>query len=317
MDLWLPGYEHQPEHGAGLGVTSGAPKVVIHTTESGPGSLQRIINSWHGPANWGKGLPHFIAEGDRYVQLLPLNVGAYTLENKGGGADTNRCGPAIQVEIVGYARDPFDDVEYEALGRWLADLVKAGVPLDLSQHPTFHGEGAGWILASYTARQRLTAQQYHDFAGFLGHQHCPENAHWDPGSLDAARVERIARAHLEPDTDPAKDEDDMPMTMILTTSRSNREWLEECAGWLDGVPPGHTGPPLEGGWSNPFAGLAAWEVQDTHPFIRRMTRSHQEWLMKVLAWQEGVGDKVTVIDHGLVSDDELERRTFIPSDALT
>jgi hypothetical protein len=196
VDLWLPGYEHQPEHGAGLNVTDGAPKVVIHTTESGPGSLQRVRDSWRGPANWGKGLPHFIAEGDRYVQLLPLNVGAYTLENKGGGADTNRCGPAIQVEIVGYARNAFTDVEYSALGRWLADLVKAGVPLNLSQHPRFYGEGAGWILASYTARQRLTAQQYHGFNGFMGHQHCPENAHWDPGSLDGDRVERIALAHL-------------------------------------------------------------------------------------------------------------------------
>ena len=316
MDLWLPGYEHQPEAGAGLGVTSGAPKVVIHTTESGPGSLQRVRDSWRGPANWGKGLPHFIAEGARYVQLLPLNVGAYTLENKAGGTDTNRCGPAIQVEIVGYARDQFDDVEYDALGRWLADLVKAGVPLDLSQHPTFHGEGAGWILASYTARQRLTAQQYHDHAGFIGHQHCPENAHWDPGALDADRVERIARSYLDTDTDPTED-DDMTMTMILTTSRSNREWLEECADWSDGVPPDHTGPPLEGGWSNPFAGLAAWEVLDTSQTIRRMTAEHHEWLLKVLKWQEGTGGKVTVIDHGLVSDDELRRRTCIPSDRLT
>lgn len=196
MDLWLPGYEHDPERGAGLSVGVGAPKVVIHTTESGPGSLDRIRDTWRGPEAWGRGLPHFIAEGDRYVQLLPLNVGAYTLENAAGGADTNRSGPAIQVEIVGYARNAFTDVEYRALGRWLADLVRAGVKLDLSQHPTFHGEGAGWILASYDARQRMSASAYTAFNGFCGHQHCPENAHWDPGFLDAGRVERIARAEL-------------------------------------------------------------------------------------------------------------------------
>lgn len=196
MDLWLPGYEHDPERGAGLAVAPGAPKVVIHTTESGPGSFNTIRNMWRGPEAWGRGLPHFLAEGDRYVQLLPLNVGAYTLENKPGGADTNRSGPAIQVEIVGYARNAFTDVEYGALGRWLADLVKAGLPLNLSQHPRFHGEGAGWVLAAYDAPQRMAAGQFSLFNGFCGHQHCPENAHWDPGFLDGDRVERIARAHI-------------------------------------------------------------------------------------------------------------------------
>jgi hypothetical protein len=196
MDRWLPGYEHDPEPGAGLDRSPGAPKVVIHTTESGPGSLARVRGTWRGQSNWGRGLPHFIAEGDRYVQLLPLDVGAYTLENKPGGADTNRCGPAIQVEIVGFARDGFTDVEYDALGRWLAELVKAGVPLDLGQHPRFYGEDAGFTLASYDARQRMGHDEYHDFAGFCGHQHVPENAHWDPGHLDGDRVERIARAHL-------------------------------------------------------------------------------------------------------------------------
>lgn len=197
MDLWLPGYEHDPEHGAGLSVAPGAPKVVIHTTESGPGSLAAIRNMWRGREAWGRGLPHFIAEGDRYVQLLPLNVGAYTLENRVGGADTNRSGPAIQVEIVGYARNAFTDVEYGALGRWLADLVRAGLRINLSQHPQFHGEGAGWVLAAYDARQRMTAGTYSAFNGFCGHQHCPENAHWDPGFLDANRVEHIARAYLD------------------------------------------------------------------------------------------------------------------------
>jgi hypothetical protein len=204
MDLWLPGYEHDPERGAGLSVSPGAPKVVIHTTESGYGSLDRIRDTWRGPEAWGRGLPHFIAEGDRYVQLLPLNVGAYTLENAPGGADTNRSGPAIQVEIVGYARNAFTDVEYAALGRWLADLVKAGVRIDLSQHPQFHGEGAGWVLAAYDARQRMTAGTYSAFNGFCGHQHCPENAHWDPGFLDADRVERIALGHLGTTLDKEK-----------------------------------------------------------------------------------------------------------------
>jgi hypothetical protein len=197
MDLWLPGYEHDPVQGAGLSVGPGRPKAVVHTTETGPGSLQFLIAAWR--RNWGAGLPHFVSEGERYVQLLPLNVGAYTLENAPGGADTNRSGPAIQVEIITYAAKGLNDVEVEALGKWLADLVKAGVDLDLTQHPRFYGANEGIVLASYNSPIRMGAAEYQAFNGFCGHQHCPENAHWDPGKLDAIRVERIARYHLAPD----------------------------------------------------------------------------------------------------------------------
>jgi len=210
----LPGYEHDLEQGAGLSVTAGNPHVVIHTTESPRGSYNAIRNLWRGSGNWNKGLPHFLADGSRYVQLLPLNVGAYTLENKAGGADTNRSGPVIQVEICGYANDDFNDQEYEALAKWLADLVKAGIPLDLSQHPRFYGANEGIVLARYDAPQRFSASAYENFNGFLGHQHCLENAHWDPGYLDADRVERLARAFLG-ETSESEDED---MTVVCTHS---------------------------------------------------------------------------------------------------
>jgi hypothetical protein len=196
MDLWLPSYEHRPIGGAGLSAGPGRRKAILHTTETAYGSMDFLINHWR--TNWGSGLPHFIAEGDRYVQLLPLNVGAYTLENAPGGADTNRSGPAIQVEIVGYSANGFNDVEYEALGRWLADLVKAGTGIDVRQHPRFYGANEGVVLASYSSPIRMSARQYDEFNGFCGHQHTPENAHWDPGKLDADRVERIALSHLAP-----------------------------------------------------------------------------------------------------------------------
>jgi hypothetical protein len=210
----LPGYEHDIEQGAGLGAVAGSPHVVIHTTESPRGSFNSIRNLWRGSNNWGKGLPHFLADGARYVQLLPLNVGAYTLENRSGGADTNRAGPVIQVEICGYANDDFDDVEMDALAKWLADLVKVGIPLDLSQHPHFYGANEGIVLARYDAPQRMSANGYLDFNGFCGHQHAPENAHWDPGRLDADRVERLARVHLGESTE-SEDED---MTVVCTAS---------------------------------------------------------------------------------------------------
>lgn len=196
MELWLPGYEHRPIGGAGLSAGPGRRKAILHTTETDYGTLDVLVNHWR--RSWGAGLPHFVAEGARYVQLLPLDVGAYTLENAPGGADTNRSGPAIQVEIIGYSARGLNDVEYEALGKWLADLVKAGAGIDVTKHPRFYGANEGVVLASYSSPVRMSAAEYNNFNGFCGHQHTPENAHWDPGKLDADRVERIALAHLAP-----------------------------------------------------------------------------------------------------------------------
>lgn len=245
MTRYLPGYEQQIEQGAGLSVSGGHVKAVLHTTETPRGSFDAVRNLWRGANNWGKGLPHFLADGARYVQLLPLDVGAYTLENSPGGTDTNRSGPAIQVEICGYSAEGLNDLEYEALAKWLADLVTAGVPLDLAQHPTFYGTDAGFTLASYDARQRMTGAQWDAFGGFCGHQHAPENAHWDPGKLDALRVERLARAHLRPEpptipATPEEEEDDMQPRPHWITPGGAEFWL---------APDGHirhiTGPPAQ------------------------------------------------------------------------
>lgn len=189
----LPGYEQQIVVGAGLDVTPGRPKFVLHTTESGPGSLQGLISHWQG--NWGSGLPHFIIEGTRCVQLLPINVGAYTLENKDGGTDTNRSGPAVQCEVVSFAANDWDDATYETVGKMLADVKKAGHDFDLGVHPPLLGTDAGFTIADYNSRQRMSADEYTNFNGWCAHQHVPENAHWDIGKKDGARIEAIARKY--------------------------------------------------------------------------------------------------------------------------
>lgn len=208
MDLLLPGYEHQIVAGAGLNVTAGNKKVILHTTETGQGATNALISHWN--ANWGAGLPHFIIDGARIVQLLPLNVGAYTLENSAGGADTNRSGPAVQVEICGYAANDFDDVTYDSVGRWLADLLKAGFTFDLENTPRWYGANEGIVLASYSSPIRMNAQQYMDFNGWACHQHCPENAHWDCGRKDTDRIKAIAYSYLGSTAPPPQAGDDMP-----------------------------------------------------------------------------------------------------------
>ena len=223
MGNYLEGYEQQVVWGAGLSVSAGNKKVVLHTTETGPNSLQALINYWR--TNWGAGLPHFIIEGSRVVQLLPLDVGAYTLENAPGGADTNRSGPAVQVEVVSRAQNDWDDETYESVGKWLADLIKAGHVFDIENTPRWYGANEGVILASYNSPIRFGAQAYMDHDGWMAHQHTPENAHWDCGWKDTERIKRIARSHLgttpvDPSTPSTGDDEQM-------ISDEAKAWFEQ------------------------------------------------------------------------------------------
>lgn len=210
MELWLPGYPHEPIN-AGLSWTEGtAWKVGAHSTETPPGSAPGIIASWR--QNPGRGLSHFIANRPTDIrQLLPLNVGGYTAQNPAGGIDTNRA-HIVQIEVCNYAINPdmlispnnpglgfridWSDEWYEGLGQWLADLDAAlDGALDLTTELVFGDRWVGFPGGS---------QAYLDFAGVCGHQHIPEqpDRHWDPGELDIRRLLAIARGDQQ--------EDDMP-----------------------------------------------------------------------------------------------------------
>jgi hypothetical protein len=39
----------------------------------------------------------------------------------------------------------------------------------------------------------MTEDEWNNFDGWCGHQHVPENEHWDPGKLDIGRLLRIKR----------------------------------------------------------------------------------------------------------------------------
>lgn len=215
---FLPGYEQDIERGAGLAVGAGGDKVVIHTTESARGSFAGIRNLWRGgPSQWNKGLPQFLADGTRVVQLLPLSTNAYTLENKAGGADTNRAGHVIQVEWCRYSNDPWAEDEMAALGKWLADLKLAGLNFDINNYPRFYGSGEGIVLASYNAPQRMSADGWTNFNGWCGHQHAPENAHWDPGFLDAGRVANLANQIVGASNHPQEDDEMVSYIMWCPT----------------------------------------------------------------------------------------------------
>lgn len=174
---WAPGYRH---------------KIVLHTTETGWGSSETLIRKWQDAP--GSGRPHFLVDGDRVVQLLPLTAGAYTLENPPGGVETNRGG-AIQVEVTGFARDAafWTDGQLRPLAELIADIASV-FPIDLVHvEPTGR---AGEV-------PRMAPDRWKGFAGVTTHARAPEqpSGHWDPGPLNMARLLQLARGPEDEELD--------------------------------------------------------------------------------------------------------------------
>lgn len=177
--------------------SSPVDKFLIHTTEgtsiAGAISAYRANNSW----------PHAtidcrIGRTYRICGHLDLDVPARSLRNQAGGVQTNRDG-VLQVEVVGSASRP-SEIDWawfgkNVLGPWCR---LKGVPLTSTvpwvPYPASYGEKAA---------QRLTAPGWTAYRGVLGHQHCPENSHGDPGAIPIVTTLAAAGSALP-------EEDDMP-----------------------------------------------------------------------------------------------------------
>jgi len=116
-------------------------------------------------------------------QHYSIKVAARALANPPGGVETNRRS-AIQVEIAWTAADiaslPAGMIaKHKKWMRWVEQ--QTGV----QQHaPKFFGEEA----FGHSGPARLSAEEWNAFDGWCGHQHVPENEHWDPGKIDMARL---------------------------------------------------------------------------------------------------------------------------------
>lgn len=188
----LTDWEHIEGNSAGTWAAgSRHPKLVAHTTEGatveGAVAAYRAKNAW----------PHVTVDPRRRrrVQHVPLNAPARALRNQPGGVETGRAPIVIQVEIVYTAATTpamaGADLDWLGTDVFGPLCLAAGVPLTTSVE--FVGEGAGWVLASESARQRLSPQAWLAYEGVLGHQHVPENTHWDPGAIDMTRILAAAR----------------------------------------------------------------------------------------------------------------------------
>lgn len=184
----LTGATWRPGHRDGGTMVGGPPRLVIHTSEgrTGPGALTALQNGLLAKRfayHLGVDLP--TRSVDQYV---PFDRAASTLRNY-GRVQTNRQGSAcIQVCLTGRSAQihtiPADDLRW--LGREvLYPIMKAySIP---EVWATFVGLEAG-VIATPTAPQRFTADQWVRFSGVCGHQHVPDNDHWDPGRLDVVTI---------------------------------------------------------------------------------------------------------------------------------
>jgi len=151
-----------------VGPLSGPPRLVWHTTEG------------YGLPSYVGSNPHFTLDPKTGVlyQHQPVTGAARALANASGGVETNTRG-AIQVELIGFAAQTqtwSDDTyaEVAELARWIEK--HCGVPR--SCDVTFGGPPG----------QRMSADKWNAYSGHCGHQHVPENDHWDPGAF---RIDKV------------------------------------------------------------------------------------------------------------------------------
>lgn len=210
MPLWVPGYEQIPITGCtgpGSYVNSGYPwRIVLHTTESAPGSIDGVIGLFkNNPCS----TPHFCIDPGNFrkVQFIPMDWSAAALRGGRNGYETNR-GHAIQVEIVGRANDVanWSDGWLKFVGEWIADVIKAGIPINLDNHPPFSFQGT---VAIENSPYRFSPEQWKNFDGVCGHIHVPFNDHYDPYNMNIEKVIAYAKQALGSGYTPQGDEFDM------------------------------------------------------------------------------------------------------------
>lgn len=154
----------------GIGAMSGPPKIVWHTTEG------------FGLPQYAGSHPHFTLDPrtGKLYQHISIRSGAMALKNLSGGVETNRDG-AIQVELIWFAAQTQNGTEemYEHiadLARWIEK--HAGVPRKCNVQ--FVGNASG--------STRMSGSTWDGYSGHCGHQHVPENDHWDPGDFQIDKV---------------------------------------------------------------------------------------------------------------------------------
>ena len=184
---WYPAATKDQMGDAGAYV-GGPYRGVLHTTEgtSYIGAKQAYLKNGSNP--------HFTVEGKKVWQHVPLSKAARAMKNLPGGVETNRLS-AIQIEVVGFARTPDWSLDTIETVRKLMIWIEEQTGIKPSA-PRFLSDKDGWI-ARLDAPQRMAANAWKTWDGWCGHQHVPENTHWDPGTCPITAL--LIRSPLTPE----------------------------------------------------------------------------------------------------------------------
>jgi Putative peptidoglycan binding domain len=189
---WLPSskYEHMQVTsctGPGTMYDGYAWCFILHSTESPPGSIDGINNLFRAKPC---AAPHLTIDpmgSRRRVQYIPWTWSACALKGGQQGFQTNR-GRAVQMEICGYTRDTrsWDDDCLYQIADVIADFINDGVPIN--PHNTPDMTQLTGTLATSSAPQRMSGDQFKRFDGIAAHVYAPFNDHYDTAWINSHRI---------------------------------------------------------------------------------------------------------------------------------
>ncbi len=168
---------------SGGSYTGGPWRGVVHTTETV--GMPKYSD--------GATAPHltYDPKTGRFYQHTSFAVAARALRNQPGGVQTNRR-RAVQLEMICYSDKRIADLSPSRL--WVGDLTSSNY--DDIRGFAYWCEmafGIGMVWPGKQARSsaeanapgfRMSPQTWEDYGGWCGHQHIPEQTHWDPGAFD-------------------------------------------------------------------------------------------------------------------------------------
>lgn len=182
--------------------------VVLHTTEG------RSLPGYGGGATAPNytAVPDFKNKRLKWYAHFSDERSSRALRNLSGGVETNSLN-VIQVELVGTC-SPVTSQQWgkakhiywpDAPDWALRDLAHFCADMNRRHKIALTGPKT-WLAYGYDKRRpgispasygnspaRFSFKEWRNFYGFCGHQHVPENSHGDPGALDWAKVERLAK----------------------------------------------------------------------------------------------------------------------------
>lgn len=161
MPVWHPDAKRVPYPDAGS-MNSNPARGVLHTTEG------------YGLPRYSGSAPHFTLNpktGELW-QHIAINRCAMALKNLSGGVETNRAN-AVQIEMIGFAKDT--DNWPRSYYREVADLMRW-----IERNSGVKRKSEVKFVAG---SNHMSASRWNSYDCWCGHQHVPEQDHWDPGQF--------------------------------------------------------------------------------------------------------------------------------------